>query len=102
MRFTAQTGQRDALVTHLLRAAALVRDLDGCHLYVINTTPDDADTVWVTEIWGSEADQQASLALESVREAIGEVMPLLAGPPDRIELEPVGGVGLAFDSGDDE
>nr|MDQ4029949.1 antibiotic biosynthesis monooxygenase [Actinomycetota bacterium] len=67
----------------------------GCELYVINTSPADPDTVWVTEIWSSQADLDASLALDGVPELIEHVVPLMAAPPERIEVLPLGGKGLA-------
>lgn len=94
VKFTAQEGQRDTLAAHLLRAAEFVRSLEGCYLYVINRASADAVTVWVTEVWQDETTQQASLELDVVRAMINDVLPLLAGPPERIELVPLGGKGL--------
>jgi len=40
---------------------------------------DDPDTVFVAELWESEAAHRASLALPSVQAAIAEARPLLSG-----------------------
>jgi quinol monooxygenase YgiN len=94
VKFTARPGQRDALVEQLLHAAKLVASAPGCEAWIVNTSPSEADTVWVTEVWRSMADHDASLAGEEVRATIARAMPLLAGPPERIDVLPVGGKGL--------
>ncbi|MFE9451979.1 putative quinol monooxygenase [Streptomyces sp. NPDC006739] len=94
VKFRTQPGQRDTLVKILLRAAELGQDAPGCELYIVNTAPDEEDIVWVTEIWRSAADKAASLSATGASELIGQALPLLAGPPERIELRPVGGTGL--------
>jgi quinol monooxygenase YgiN len=78
----------------MLRVAQLLADVPGCELYVINTSAADTDTVWVTEVWSSQAELDASLTLASVKASVEQVLPLLAGPPERIDVLPVGGTGL--------
>jgi quinol monooxygenase YgiN len=94
VQLKAREGQRDALVEHMLRVAQLLADVPGCELYVINTSAADTDTVWVTEVWSSQAELDASLTLASVKASVEQVLPLLAGPPERIDVLPVGGTGL--------
>lgn len=94
VRFRAQAGQRDALAERLLAASELMSGASGCELYVVNSSPSDPDVVWVTEIWRSAADHEASLSVDGVRELVGQAMPLLAGPPERIDVVPLGGAGL--------
>ena len=94
VKFTARPGQRDALVQHLLRAADGVRLVAGCQLYLINTSPTEPESVWVTEVWRSQQEHDASLTIEGAKEAIQHVLPLLAGSPEKIDLLPVGGKGL--------
>jgi quinol monooxygenase YgiN len=86
-------GQRDALVEILLEAAALLQDDPDCKLYLVNVSPTEPDTMWVTEVWSSRGAHEASLARDDVRELIGRGMPLIAGG-ERIEVAPVGGKGL--------
>jgi quinol monooxygenase YgiN len=94
VQLKAREGQRDALVEYMLRVAKLLADVPGCELYVINTSAADTDTVWVTEVWSSQAELDASLTLSSVKASVEQVLPLLAGPPERIDVLPVGGTGL--------
>ncbi len=93
-KLKAHTGQREALIALLLKAADSLRELDGCYLYVINQAMDDADTIWVTEVWRSQADHQASLSHEAVKALIASGRPLIAEMKERIEVIPVGGKGL--------
>ena len=94
VQLKAREGQRDALVEHMLCVAQLLADVPGCELYVINTSVADTDTVWVTEVWSSQAELDASLTLANVKASVEQVLPLLAGPPERIDVLPVGGTGL--------
>lgn len=84
------------MVEQLLAAARLVEEAAGCELYIVNTSPSEADTVGVTEVWRSQADHDASLSVDGAQESIRRTMPLLAGPPEQIAVLPVGGIGLAF------
>ncbi|HEX4208085.1 MAG TPA: putative quinol monooxygenase [Ktedonobacteraceae bacterium] len=93
VKFTALPGQRDALVEHLLSAAASVEKVAGCELYLINTSPAEPESVWVTEIWRSQEEHDASLTIEGAQEAIKQVLPLLAASPQKIDVLPVGGKG---------
>ena len=92
-KLTAKPGQGDALAEHLLEAASQLESLPGCEMYVVNRVPGEPETVWVTEIWRSQADVDASREQEGARERIAEVMPLLDGRPELIETTPVAGVG---------
>jgi quinol monooxygenase YgiN len=96
-KFVAQAGQRDALVALLLEAA---RGMEGdagaeCAVYLVNTSPDEEDAIWVTEVWASKEAHDASLALSETRATIARAMPLIAGVTQQIVVEPVGGKGLA-------
>jgi len=94
VQLKAREGQRDVLVEHMLGVAQLLVDVPGCELYVINTSAADTDTVWVTEVWRTQAELDASLTLDSVKASVERVMSLQAGPPERIDILPVGGIGL--------
>jgi quinol monooxygenase YgiN len=93
-KITTHPGQRDPLVDYLLKAAESLHDMEGCYVYIINIDPHDLDAIWVTEVWRSQADHQASLSDERVKAIIASARPLIAGMSDQIELTPVGGKGL--------
>ena len=64
--------------------------------YLINTSPTEPESVWVTEVWRSQEEHDASLTIESVQAKIKQVLPLLAGSHEKIDLLPVGGKGLTL------
>jgi quinol monooxygenase YgiN len=86
-------GGRDEVVGILLSGADGLRAA-GCQLYAVCTDPADDDIIWVTEIWGSAAQHDASLQLPETRAAIGLAMPRLTGEFTRQELTVVGGLGV--------
>lgn len=93
-KLKAQPGQRDTLIDYLLQASDLVDEMAGCQLYVISKAVDDPDTIWVTEVWDSREDHQASLANDTVRSIIMAARPMIAEAGGGFEIIPVGGKGL--------
>jgi quinol monooxygenase YgiN len=92
--FRAHEGQGDALAAVLLEAADALEGNEECRLYLVSRSPDDADIVWVTEVWTSREAHAASLEDEAVRALVARGMPLIAGMPESRELRPAGGKGL--------
>lgn len=90
-RMNAVPGKRDALARILLDGTGA---MPGCLSYVIANDPTDEDALWITEVWDSQASHEASLKLESVKEAIMQGRPLIAGFGERHETVPLGGHGL--------
>lgn len=90
----AHPGKRDALLEHMLHAAELLRDLEGCYHYVIGSDPQDPDGIWISEVWRSREDHRASLTLDAVRQSITVARPLIADMPQHFEYTPLGGKGL--------
>jgi quinol monooxygenase YgiN len=93
-KLKAHPGQRDALLALLLNATDAMASTEGCWLYVISRATDDPDTIWITEVWRSREDHQASLANEEVRAIIASARPLIAEAGGGVEVIPVGGKGL--------
>ncbi len=94
-KITAKPGHGAELASILLRASALVANAQGCRLYLIGQDEEIPENIWVTEVWDSAEDHQASLQLPDVRALIGEAMPLLAGqPPGGQRLTCLGGHGV--------
>ena len=81
-KMRAQPGQRDTLIGILLEGTAA---MPGCLSYVIAKDRSDADALWITEAWDSQASHQASLALPAVQAAIAQGRPLIAGFGERFE-----------------
>ena len=89
-KFTATGGDQDALGEQLLKAAAGMENATGCLQYLVYL--DDADGVWVSEIWRSKEDHAASLQLPGTSELIAETRPLIAAI-ESFPLQLLGGHG---------
>ncbi|HYR42220.1 MAG TPA: antibiotic biosynthesis monooxygenase family protein [Terriglobia bacterium] len=94
-RVTAAGGKRDELIAMLLEGAA---DMPGCHTYIVAQDTSDANAIWITEVWDSEASHEASRSLPSVKDAIAKGRSLITAFSDRVTA-PVGGHGLARSKG---
>ena len=92
-RVTTKAGQRDAVVKILLSAARLQCAMPGCDLYIVHTSPEDANLIWVTEVWRTKEAHEASLKSADVRALIEEGRPMIASIEPTITA-PVGGKGL--------
>lgn len=84
-------GDGAALVAILERAAAIVRDLPGCRLYMVADAGDDS--VWVVELWDDEQSHAASLQRPEVAALIAEARPLIAAMGTSLRFSPRGYVG---------
>jgi quinol monooxygenase YgiN len=91
VKMTAVAGRRDTLVDVLLES---VSDMPGCLSYIVARDSADANTLWITEVWDSDASHKASLSLPAVRDAIARGRPLIAAVGNPIITTPVGGHGL--------
>lgn len=90
-KMIAKPGQRDELVRLLL---AGTEAMPGCRSYIIAYDPSDANAIWITEVWDTEADHNGSLQLPQVQNAIRQARPLIEGFGERFITTPLGGVGL--------
>ena len=75
-RLRATPGHGDELAA-ILGEQDAAEPMPGCRLYLVARDPEDADAVWVTEVWEDEQAHQASLELASVRDRIGRALPIL-------------------------
>ncbi len=91
--FTARSGQADALTEILLAAADGLRSNNDCLLYLVSRSPDDPNSIWVTEVWTGQEAHAASLQQPDVQAAIQRARPLIAGISGG-ELRVVGGKGV--------
>lgn len=89
--FSAHPGKRDELVALMTSA---VNDMPGCRSYVVGKDQSDPNLIRIIEIWDSAESHKASLNIPAVAAIIKTAMPLIAGFGDRIEFEPVGGIGI--------
>lgn len=94
VRMVARPGRGEVLAATLLRVASGLREAPGCELYLVNASADEPDTVWITEVWSDEASSDRALSGAMGEAGIGDVLELLAGPPELVDLRPLGGTGL--------
>lgn len=97
MRIKAKPGRGEQVAELQLQVADGLRGAPGCELYVIGCAPDDPDTVNAYEVWSSQ--EQLDAALQGAGETTDgprpeDVLELLDGTPERIDVRPLGGVGL--------
>jgi quinol monooxygenase YgiN len=85
-------NRRDDPIAILQESSA---HMPGCFSYVIAKDVADVNTIWVTEVWDSEANHQASLSLPAVNDAIGRAKPIIAGFSKVAVTNPVAGVDPA-------
>jgi enamine deaminase RidA (YjgF/YER057c/UK114 family) len=95
-KMVATPGNRDTLASIILDGSGA---MPGCLSYVISKDPREAEALWITEVWDSASHHQASLGMPAVREAITKARPLIASFGDGVQLEPIGGHGLAAEQG---
>jgi quinol monooxygenase YgiN len=88
----AGPGNGDSLAQILLAAAGDLADDPGCELYLVNRQAGEPDVIWVTELWRSQADLDASLQRISGGEQVAKAMALVS-EWEMIELELLGGKG---------
>jgi mannose-6-phosphate isomerase-like protein (cupin superfamily)/quinol monooxygenase YgiN len=88
----AHPGKGDELARHLLAAAAELESDPGCELYLVNRQRDAPDTIWITELWRSQADLAASVQKIKGSPQVAAVLELVERW-EMVELEPLGGKG---------
>jgi quinol monooxygenase YgiN len=91
-KFRAAPGKRDQLAAQMLPKPGEV--LAGCVSFVVANDPTDADAIWITEVWESDAAHKASLELPQVKASIAVGMPLIVDFVMHVETEVIGGIGL--------
>ncbi len=90
-KMIALPGKQEELANILL---AGVSGMPGCKSYIVAKDSTDADALWITEVWETQAMHSESLTLPSVIDAISKGRPLIAGFGERFETTPMGGQGL--------
>lgn len=92
-KFTVIEGERDQLAHILLQAAESMKDIEGCEIYLVSTSDNDPNAVFVYEEWSSEHAHQASLNHDATRMLIQRAKPLITGMERISTLKPIGGKG---------
>jgi quinol monooxygenase YgiN len=90
---TAKQGRGGELAELLLAAAADLEADPGCELYLINRQADRPDVVWVTELWRSQADLDASIEQVRGSDRVAEALAMVE-TWEVVELDLLGGKGI--------
>ncbi|WP_226577924.1 putative quinol monooxygenase [Halobacillus litoralis] len=93
-KFTVQEGERDRMVDILLEAAESMKDLEECDIYLVNTSENEPNAVYVYEVWSNEDAHQSSLTLESTQTLIRRAKPIITGMERINTLKTKGGKGI--------
>jgi quinol monooxygenase YgiN len=88
----ARQGEGAQLAKLLLAAAEELRGDPGCELYLVNRQSGDEDVIWVTELWRSQADLDASLERIRGSDQVAAAMALV-DDWQMVELDLLGGKG---------
>ncbi|MBP2622355.1 putative quinol monooxygenase [Streptococcus oricebi] len=87
----AQEGKVEELQGYLLEAAESMKDVAGCYTYLVGRNPEEANAVYVLEVWENKEAHQASLQLDHVRQLIEKAKPIIAGMNSQPDLNIIGG-----------
>lgn len=90
----ASAGNADRLVDKFLESVEIQRGNPDCELMMVSRSSADEDVVYLTEVWSSEATWEAARRSPAIAEWAREMPALVAGPPQSVRLDPVGGKGL--------
>jgi quinol monooxygenase YgiN len=93
-RIPAAPGKRADLVAALQTALDNVESEPGTRYYILHEDAKDADTLWMYELYGAQADLEAHMGAPWYAELGPQLAPHLAGRPELTFLTPVGGKGL--------
>lgn len=93
-KFKVQEEKREEMVGILLEAAETMRDLDDCEVYLINTSENEPNAVYVYEVWKNESAHQASLTLDATQTLIKRAKPIITGIERISTLQTRGGKGI--------
>jgi quinol monooxygenase YgiN len=88
-RLVAAPGRRDDLLAAFDGLHAAVAAEPGTEVFTMHTARDDVDVVMFHEVYRDEAALAAHRESAAVRNLVGRLGDLLAGPPEITYLEPV-------------
>jgi quinol monooxygenase YgiN len=97
-KFSVQEGKRDTMIDILLEAAQSMKNLDECEIYLVNTSENEPNCVYVYEVWSNKNAHQASLTLEATQTLISRAKPIITGMERISTLKTRGGKGISSNS----
>lgn len=89
VRLNCRSGLRAALLDLVNRYTDGLEEEPGTEVFVVSVDPDDADVVWLYEIFRDEEAQLAHRASAGFATLMEEMPDLLAQPPGVLRLDPL-------------
>lgn len=93
-RLIAAPGKHDELVAKFLESVEIQRDNPDCELMLVSTAPDEADVVYLTEVWSSKEGWESARHSAAIQAWAASMPELVGGPPESLPLQVAGGTGL--------
>ena len=89
VRLTAAPGQRAALLDAMHRYSDGLSEEPGTEMFIVHVDPDDADVVWLYEVFRDAAAQEDHRAADGFARLMTELPDMLASPPGILRLDPL-------------
>ena len=89
VRLTASEGMRPALLDALHRYSDGLEEEPGTEVLVVHVDPDDANIVWLYEIFRDDDAQNDHRAAEGFAQLMTELPDVLGAPPAILRLDPL-------------
>lgn len=89
VRLTANEGMRPALLDLLNTYADGLAEEPGTEVFVVSMDPEDANIVWLYEIFADDAAQDAHRSSTGFHELMNAMPPLLNGSPAVLRTVPL-------------
>lgn len=93
-RLTARRGKRHLVVDAFTELIAVSTQEPGTLMYLMQDDRDDADTVWIYEVYADQAALDAHKQSPALPRAYAAFEPLLARPIELFFGRPLAGFGL--------
>ena len=93
-KIPAAPGKRDELAAALQTALDTAKGEAGTRYYLLHTDDQNADVLWMYEMYESQADLESHMGSEAFKALGPAIGPFLAGRPELIFTKPIGGKGL--------
>jgi quinol monooxygenase YgiN len=89
VRLTCQSGRRPELLEILNTYVDGLAEEPGTELFVVSVDPDDADLVWMYEMFRDDDATVAHRSATGFAQMVQAMPPLLASPPAILRMEPL-------------
>ncbi len=89
VRLTCKEGMRAAMLDRLNAYADGLAEEPGTEMYLVSVDPENANLVWLYEIFRDADAQNEHRAATGFADLMGELPDLLDGPPAVLAMEPL-------------